>query len=770
MGISSAIQWWDEWQLRILALSSLLVQYILLVMAPRRKFPMKFYLRYIIWLAYLSSDALAIYALATLFNRHKKQDYGHAHNTSILEVLWAPIFLIHLAGQDSITAYNIEDNELWTRHALTSLSQITIAIYVFCKSWPGGDRRLLQAAILLFVPGVLKCLEKPWALSSASINSLVSSPKNVRRTTNREVKKDPIQDFIDKVNESRLEDGRWEESSSPADFKPSELFVDLASPSSDDRLSKLLSFLQREGDESYILLQKSLYETFDLLYTKEKMFPIILSALKRQQNYVNTNVDTDEGKKEQETLKGFCGSMLRGLLPYLSFVAIGLFHQSHRKAYNHTDVKVTYTLLCCTAVLELYGPTLQKILTSGQARVQKTSFNMNSPKSVGKVNHAKHDVQAKSKAKGKLPVYDIMDDMVSQYSLLGYFVRNRKHSVIMGVAEFLSCKDYLDQRWRMKSCSSSRNITNLVLGHVKRWWNDEITNVSCYRKFNDNRGQWTLESEVFLQQLGWSLEGAFDESVLLWHLATDFCYYHICGSHDCEHATKTCFQGTSDLKSESPTFCEESIHQGRAVHCREMSNYMMYLLVVNPEMLMAGSRRNLFTDAYNQLKGMFNKKSTPLNEGELAGTIISEVQVHVQQPIKEKTIEDKTPAPSNKTGLIDDAWSIAEVLLNLHDEEKMWRVIEGVWVEMLCFSAARCRGYLHAKSLGTGVQFLSYVWLLMHYMGMETLAEKLARAELPNGACSGDSRTTHAEHSSGKEQVAGASSNDGITVVVDKNG
>jgi len=54
----------------------------------------------------------------------------------------------------------------------------------------------------------------------------------------------------------------------------------------------------------------------------------------------------------------------------------------------------------------------------------------------------------------------------------------------------------------------------------------------------------------------------------------------------------------------------------------------------------------------------------------------------------------------------------------------MWRVIQGVWVEMLCFSAGRCRGYLHAKSLGKGGEYLSYVWLLLAYMGMETLAQE----------------------------------------------
>jgi hypothetical protein len=49
----------------------------------------------------------------------------------------------------------------------------------------------------------------------------------------------------------------------------------------------------------------------------------------------------------------------------------------------------------------------------------------------------------------------------------------------------------------------------------------------------------------------------------------------------------------------------------------------------------------------------------------------------------------------------------------------------------------RCRGYLHAKSLGKGGEYLSYIWLLMSYMGMETLAERMQRTAAspvtPNG-------------------------------------
>ena len=125
MDVSDAVQWWEEWQLRILVLGSLFLRYFLYFAAPLRKHCIPSWFRFIIWLAYLGNDALAIYALAVLFNRHKKQEWVSAHREDAsLEALWAPILLVHLGGVDAITAYNIEDNELWRRHILTSLSQV----------------------------------------------------------------------------------------------------------------------------------------------------------------------------------------------------------------------------------------------------------------------------------------------------------------------------------------------------------------------------------------------------------------------------------------------------------------------------------------------------------------------------------------------------------------------------------------------------------------------------------------------------------------------
>ncbi|KAK1697997.1 hypothetical protein QYE76_014694 [Lolium multiflorum] len=77
---------------------------------------------------------------------------------------------------------------------------------------------------------------------------------------------------------------------------------------------------------------------------------------------------------------------------------------------------------------------------------------------------------------------------------------------------------------------------------------------------------------------------------------------------------------------------------------------------------------------------------------------------------------------------IPEACRLAEELMKL-GEEARWKVIRGVWVEMLCYSASRCRGYLHAKSLGEGREYLTTVWLLWAFLGMETLASMIQSPE-----------------------------------------
>jgi len=135
MGLSSVVRLWEEWQLRILVLGSLCIQCFLAAFASARKSHIRPLFRFSIWLSYLGSDALAIYALATLFNHQRKLQHSSAVSTSHdLEVLWTSVLLMHLGGQVTITAYNIEDNELWKRHVLTAISQVRLRLQYHNKS------------------------------------------------------------------------------------------------------------------------------------------------------------------------------------------------------------------------------------------------------------------------------------------------------------------------------------------------------------------------------------------------------------------------------------------------------------------------------------------------------------------------------------------------------------------------------------------------------------------------------------------------------------
>ncbi|GLJ34474.1 hypothetical protein SUGI_0693400 [Cryptomeria japonica] len=119
-------------------------------------------LQLVLWLAYMSSDAVAIYALGTMARE--------SSHTRIFGV-WAPLLLLHLGGPDTITAYSTVDNELWTRHLLIMLYQVLVAIYVMYAS--DMKSYLLAASILLLLVGGFKYAEKTATLRLASNSQIV---------------------------------------------------------------------------------------------------------------------------------------------------------------------------------------------------------------------------------------------------------------------------------------------------------------------------------------------------------------------------------------------------------------------------------------------------------------------------------------------------------------------------------------------------------------------------------------------------------------------
>jgi hypothetical protein len=160
----------NEWEIQLLVLLSFTLQLFLFFTGSLRRRSKNRLLRGTIWIAYLGADVVAIYALGFL-SRHADATDNHDGDASSssrlahpLAFLWAPFLLFHLGGQDTITAFAMEDNNLWLRHLLNLLVQVTLALYVFWKSSSWQSTEVLVPGLLLFVAGIIKYGERTVAL------------------------------------------------------------------------------------------------------------------------------------------------------------------------------------------------------------------------------------------------------------------------------------------------------------------------------------------------------------------------------------------------------------------------------------------------------------------------------------------------------------------------------------------------------------------------------------------------------------------------------
>ncbi|KAI8570235.1 hypothetical protein RHMOL_Rhmol01G0018400 [Rhododendron molle] len=115
----------------------------------------------LVWSAYLTADWLTTFALSRL-----SYTQGKGENSNALWAIWAPLLLLHLGGPDSITAYSLEDNQLWVRHLLGLVVHMSVAIYVILKSWKSSWFSFLSLPAL--VAGVIKYGERTRVLKLVS--------------------------------------------------------------------------------------------------------------------------------------------------------------------------------------------------------------------------------------------------------------------------------------------------------------------------------------------------------------------------------------------------------------------------------------------------------------------------------------------------------------------------------------------------------------------------------------------------------------------------
>ncbi|XP_019193736.1 PREDICTED: uncharacterized protein LOC109187837 [Ipomoea nil] len=180
---------WQQWSIQAIVVGSLAFQIVLIFAAPSRIRAKSSSCIFTLWSVYLLADYIATFGIALINNDSKIQTIsdessssssscGAVKDDSAIAALWAPFLLLHLGGPDTITAFAVEDNELWTRHLVTLIAQLLSVLLVFYRySILEHDRFLIPTA-LIFIAGVIKCGERTRSLNLAPQDSLKKSMRD----------------------------------------------------------------------------------------------------------------------------------------------------------------------------------------------------------------------------------------------------------------------------------------------------------------------------------------------------------------------------------------------------------------------------------------------------------------------------------------------------------------------------------------------------------------------------------------------------------------
>jgi len=547
-----------------------------------------------------------------------------------LAFFWAPFLLIHLGGQDTMTAFSLEDNNLWLRHLLNLSMQVFLALYAFWKSTGRHNLKVLAPSILVFLAGIIRYGERTWALKCGSRDGLrekIWQFKKVQVKADKASYSGTILYVLSSVSGVRdLFSGR-----TVSQMKVREIFKFQADHIP---LEKLLKLLEVE-----------LAVMYDDLYTKAMVHRTRSGVLLQ------------------------CISQVSMISAFLLFVTA-----NNKQYYSGADVAITYTLFIggfglevCSFVLMAMSPwTWAFFKAHERKRLAHVSWLLFSStigwpekralwsNSIGQYNFLDSCVihHHVSRTSSKLPIATIRKMHSAVEKKL--FARKLRHS---------------------KRVKVNKDIMENVVRWVGRVAREEFTRITT-------EGQHWVHARPIIKSTLNSVANSFGDNIILLHMYTEL---HLRKRPNDDEVTA----GGSDNETTSST---ETIMDT----CRNISNYMVYLLVVQPSMLpLTGAAEDTLAKFYDKIG---------------------------------KTSEE---------GVLESAYQLVEDILEFGDEECLkeqeepgaWREalmeIRDVWMRLLVYAAGKCPAELHAQQLGRGGELLTFVWLLMAHTGIGDVAHQV---------------------------------------------
>ncbi|KAK7287084.1 hypothetical protein RIF29_00113 [Crotalaria pallida] len=645
---------WESWNIRVVILVSLYLQIFLTMCSPLRKRINNPFLKFSIWSAYLMADSAALFCVGHIASSQASSNKLKINTHNHLLALWAPFLLVHLGGPDTITAFSLEDNQLWRRHMLGFVVQFLFCAFVFLLTMPGN--RLWIPIVLVFVAGMIKYGERVYAMYVASnrptwltgeaITKLTSIDEGV--ITNTRFKKN----FTTKIT------NRLENKLTPSWYIPK------------FRRSYVVKIRGATPQDTLKLIENKLSKYYDTFFTKFRL----------RYGY-------------------HCRFVTFGCLS----TALGLFvfkDQQYKQGLDPFDVRVTYTLLYGAVALDIIA-LLMHLFSDGVVEFfNKYGFSF--PERLWFVQWSKRPKWSKCKKNPYTKFKELSTSLpflrwsgsISGFNLISYGRYMRKpllHYINKFFGIFTSLhvekNPFLFELWEFileELNSKLEEAPDIDIG---------------YRILQQQHSSISEESRAMLMPYMMEIKMAWDECLIVWHIATHLCYVQELDNNN---------NNNNQVVVDEQEFS------------KLLSDYMMYLLVLQSDMI--------FVRGFTRIK-----------------EILYELEVEVKPYfIKE---EDEVEAckkfvtehAKDKDIIFNSFWTKALKLANeLEKISVKWEIISRVWVELLSLAARECGSLIHFQHLSEGGELISLVWLLMDHLQLfkklELDLEKLKDLEEPNSS------------------------------------
>ncbi|KAM3752723.1 hypothetical protein ACB098_03G041100 [Castanea mollissima] len=824
-----------------------MVQIFLLFTAPLRKKTANKAFIIIIWAAYLIADWAASFAVGLIFDSEEKYTASGAINntvsypvttnhgifstlsskirddTGFLLVMWTPFLLLLVGGQDKITSFAVEDNELWLRHLIWLFLQIITTCFVFYQSFHLNN--LWIPTIFLLLAGTIKYAERIAALYLASSDclgiSVLREPDpgpNYERLmsayTHYKGNNLPIKiEYVDDVESetageksSATDHGEWD---SHDQVQRAHYFAHIYKGlivnlmfSSREHTESREFFSNQRAEDALKLLEIQLNYFYDLLHTKVL---VAISPMGIATRFVSTGlvvaafalflIIKEKGTFEQTFDVFVTYALFFGVLGLDMVTLLLWFYSDWTFAFRKIFVKIFHRFKIINEPLSPKKPRpgekpkkvslLSKIINRlpflkkpKQEQSKKDSLlskiikklpflkklwqNKQQEKKVtsrrwsenlSQFNFLKycHEATTPSRSKNIHEPAKVLDIqyLLDNIKAVIHFIIYHLFYLPMDVRNFMKQKknELIIQMKYVTSYHFDQCLWAFIFEELskKSYFADEPEEA---KRISSARGEWILENGDFNYSLITSKlmpyvkNVAYDESLLLWHIATELCYNtdqpsdqnpsdpH--GNHKplvCNYCDSNCFDKCrkvvekfwkkGDLHSHTPSDCEQCDARENS---KRLSDYMFYLLYQQQGMMseVSGISKLRFQDTSCEASRFFSE-----NRGEdLTGGCEKILKVDTSvRPVHVKGDRSKS--------VLFDACILAKEINKLKPQIK-WKVTSKVWVELLSYAASRSRAKAHVQQLSKGGELITFVWLLMAQLGLKEHAwvETRTRAKL----------------------------------------